>query len=528
MSNFKISFLTAAILLAAAARADSWDEKFYNPQPGKDDIILPMPCGGAMAFRKIATDTQKPLEDKAIILGSDADSDGYAEHATKNYIGGGFADKNGGRYFLMGKYEVNTLQYRVVMDGECPTANLKGRLPATSLSWFDAVAFANKYSEWLLANASDKMPKEDGISGFLRLPTNNEWEYAARGGSQVSPSQFREDTPPMPEGLSKYAWFAGPNSANGKLQLTGLLKPNPLGLYDMLGNAGEFVFDPFRMNKLDRYHGQNGGVTVRGGSYLSPENSITSAMRIERPYYNSQGKADSAKDLGFRVAVGAPVITSKNRIKELEAEWQQLGRDNAKDDSHGAGANVVGQIEDLSKAVSQEQLKKEEISKQLNEVNAQLRAANQARDEQRDKAIQANLRLGAFLCADIVDLNNHYQDALSKVQKKINYCQTMNPNAPLCQTLADDQDERDSRKNALDLILTYYADTIVSTTEAYSEASILTQVDKVGMHQASNLSDFGKLYVQHLQGYYRNGKISKENWLQTCYDLGEKRYRPAQ
>ena len=61
------------------------------------------------------------------------------------------------------------------------------------------------------------------------------------------------------------------------------------------------MFDAFKLNRLDHYHGQSGGVTVRGGSYLNSAESLTNAYRIERPLYHN-GNADKAKDIGFRVA----------------------------------------------------------------------------------------------------------------------------------------------------------------------------------------------------------------------------------
>ena len=67
------------------------------------------------------------------------------------------------------------------------------------------------------------------------LPTEAQWEYAARGGSRF-PWSFGDD-----EGLLKYyAWYAG----NAKeVQEARQLRPNPLGLYDMHGNVGEWVRD---------------------------------------------------------------------------------------------------------------------------------------------------------------------------------------------------------------------------------------------------------------------------------------------
>ena len=108
----------------------------------------------------------------------------------------------------------------------------------------------------------------------MRLPTEDEWEYAARGGAAVADADFAEPRFPMPEGMARYVWFAGTQSANGKPQLTGLLKPNPLGLFDILGNLDEIAFAPFHLNKLGRAHGAAGGFVVRGGNYLTAEADI--------------------------------------------------------------------------------------------------------------------------------------------------------------------------------------------------------------------------------------------------------------
>lgn len=256
---FKYRFsLLALIMASTAVSAQPWEEKFFNPKKLDGDIVLPMPCEGSMVFRVIKTNTKKPLEDIKVTLGGNSnDEDGYAQYATPNYISGSFANEKQERYFLMGKYEVTEAQFNAVMKGEqCPSVNMKTSLPAINMSWFDAVEFTHKYNEWLLKNAADKLPTEDGSKGFVRLPTNAEWEFASRGGVAVDEAAFRENTFPMPDGIARYAWSS--KNANGRLQVIGLLEPNPLGLFDTLGNVSEMVFDGFRANKLSRYHGQEG------------------------------------------------------------------------------------------------------------------------------------------------------------------------------------------------------------------------------------------------------------------------------
>lgn len=503
--NFFHSLSCCSLLLVVgAAEATQWDKKFYDPKETEGSVILPMPCDGAMVFRVVKTGTRAPLEDKSVILGSDGSDQGFSEHATPNYIAGSFVEKSGERYFLMGKYEVSQLQYQAVMNETCPAADIKGRLPVTDVSWFDAVAFSHKYNEWLLKHHKDKLPTEDGKQGFIRLPTNVEWEYAARGGAAVSESEFREKTFPIAEGLAKAVWFSGSKSANGRLQLTGLLAPNPLGLFDILGNANEMVFDSFKMNKLDRYHGQSGGITVRGGSYLTPEDQISSSFRVESPYYADTGAAFKAKDTGFRVALVTPIVTSNNRMKALNDAWKLLGKENNSKDQE-----IVSNLEKITQGVENKELKD-----QLKHLEDLLRASNQAKDEQRDHAIRSALQLGAFLCTDISDLNKVYEN------NKVFHDQLCSNKESAVASCPDLKEKTDESLKVRDFVLKYYADTLVETSAAYTQDTVKNQIQpvmaKLANQNKSNLNQYVDLYWKHLSSYYKNGKVDRDGWLKAC------------
>ncbi|XOT97455.1 formylglycine-generating enzyme family protein, partial [Alcaligenes pakistanensis] len=281
--KFNPLFSAASLLLgvSAVAQAAPWDEKYYNPKPAEGDVVLPMPCEGAMVFRRVGVPVAGPLDDMRVVVGQEAEEWGYIEHKRPEFIAGSFTDSKAGssRYYLMAKYELNKLQYQAMTEATCPTPKNTLVVPQTEISWMDAVRFSDLYNQWLRENAADKLPKEDGLAGFVRLPTEIEWEYAARGGSTLSSAEFRDVRYPMPEGMNEYEWYAGSQSSNGAVQLMGRLKPNPLGLHDMLGNVDELILESFRLNKLDRQHGQAGGFVVRGGNFLSKPEALRSSAR---------------------------------------------------------------------------------------------------------------------------------------------------------------------------------------------------------------------------------------------------------
>ncbi|WP_240559210.1 hypothetical protein [Pectobacterium brasiliense] len=75
-----------------AAQA-TWDEKFWNPKPLADDVILPLPCDGAMAFRKVIIPQNNLLDDYGIVVGQEGDEWGYVEQARQEHIAGSFPEK---------------------------------------------------------------------------------------------------------------------------------------------------------------------------------------------------------------------------------------------------------------------------------------------------------------------------------------------------------------------------------------------------------------------------------------------------
>jgi hypothetical protein len=504
--------------VAGRAAAD-WPAEQFNPRPLPDDVVLPMPCGGAMAFRRVDIPASGPLDDRLVRIGGTDEERGYLEGARPAYVAGSFGGGPGQRYYLIGKYEVSRLQYQAI-GGNCPPPAADLRLPQNEVGWVDAVIAADHYSLWLRANAAAKLPTEDKEPGFVRLPTEVEWEFAARGGIAVSESEFAERVFPMPAAMAGHVWFGGSASANGKIQRIGLLQPNPLGIHDILGNVDEIVFDPFRLNRLDRLHGQVGGFIVRGGNFTTSEEDVRTAYRQEIPFY--QGKEPRrSTTTGFRLAVTSRVVTSRERLQALEAAWAELGSDRppaaeapvkAPQMSDKPLDDPIQELGAIAEAAGDPNMQK-----RLKNLQLAFRASFQARDEQRDRAAKARLRLGTFLCQKLKDDGGPI-DRLKKVYDACVETRGAQHERCVSQKTTIDEEEGKQWEN-----LRYYADTIVTLVEDYGDPVLEKQLavlkEELGARGLQGLSPVADTYRRHVRQFRKDQAIQRNGWLNDCKAL---------
>ena len=203
------------------------------------------------------------------------------------------------RSFWLMTTEVTQGQYRAV-TGENPSYFKGDDLPVEQVSWYEAVQYANALSEredltpcYTVSGTTVGWPKGLGCSGY-RLPTEAEWEYAARGGEGHVYSG--SDTP------SDVGW-SNENSGS-KTHAVGGKAPNAYGLYDMSGNVWEWVWDVYGSTLPGGRdpHGPEAGSkrVLRGGAWGY-------TARYLRVAYRNGGNPDNRNhNLGFRLARTSP------------------------------------------------------------------------------------------------------------------------------------------------------------------------------------------------------------------------------
>ena len=186
--------------------------------------------------------------------------------------------------FYIGRFEVTQGLWSAVMGENASKFRGNDSLPVESVSWEEAQQFVTRLSQ---------------LTGKrFRLPTEAEWEYAARGGSQVKGERSKVKGIDFPFAgcergqLEKHSWFCV--NSGRRTHPVGQLKPNGLGLYDMGGNVAEWCEDWMEKYPSEAQENPQGPTSgdsrvLRGGHY----NSVSWACAVyDRSWYVPTGKSE--------------------------------------------------------------------------------------------------------------------------------------------------------------------------------------------------------------------------------------------
>lgn len=271
---FSLLLFTTATLYAQQSDTRNEELMFTNMIGMQFRLIEP----GSMLVGRVALECPTPPDTREVEESARWTEEDFrrCEEEVRRYNRPGFVVTIEESYY-MGVYEVTQGQWKKVMgtnpsffQGDSGEGN-SDQHPVEGVSWEQAQAFIQKL------NALD-------TTAVYRLPTEFEWEYAARAGASelLSWAETR-----------KQAWIQATNK--GQHQAVGLMEPNPWGLYDMLGNVWEWVEDYHNGEVYpDPVPPATGEVHVlRGGSFLSDVVNAT--------YFFHGGGPGNGYDVGFRV-----------------------------------------------------------------------------------------------------------------------------------------------------------------------------------------------------------------------------------
>ncbi len=182
--------------------------------------------------------------------------------------------------FYISKYEVTQRQWKLVM-GSNPSSFDDDEFPVEKVSWYDVQVFISKLNEF--------------TGKKYRLPTEEEWEFAARGGNKSQGYRYSGGN-----NIDKVAWYE--NNSKYRTHPVGLKSPNELDLYDMSGNVLEWCnscYSSYSSSTQANPQGPSTGLdgVIRGGCWFAPARGC----RVSFRYSSDPGV--SYYYLGFRLCL---------------------------------------------------------------------------------------------------------------------------------------------------------------------------------------------------------------------------------
>ena len=291
-------------------------------------ISLMLMCMAVMSY---AAANNSPGDDYVLIkggsftMGSPANEDWRSSDETVHTVSVGS--------FWLSRYEVTQSLYRSIMKDN-PSDNIGDNLPVESVTWTEAITFCNELSRakgrtpvYTISSDGRSVTWDRAADGY-RLPTEAEWEYAARAGTKTP---FWTKKVPGADDVNFYGHYpyqieqnyfhdevleTRPGVYRGHTIAVGSFQANPWGLFDIYGNVGEWCFDLYGEYDISRNNNPTGVASGtrhvhRGGGWNDFGKNLRSAYRAAAPSDNR------LPNVGIRLAVSADnVLRDKVTISE--------------------------------------------------------------------------------------------------------------------------------------------------------------------------------------------------------------------